>query len=1002
MECNREEAFRAREIAVKKLENRDFVGARKIAIKAQRLFPELENISQLLIICEVLSSAEAKISGELDWYGVLQVDKMADETVIRRQYNILSYRLHPDNNTLFGAEAAFRFVSEAHAILSDHVKRSLYDTKRQCASREVAKEATQPPNKTDSNISNVAGSMTPSASVLVFWTICPHCQKRFLYYQRNFLARCSDCGKRFFAIKLHEQSVPSRILSTAAKKSQLSTSEMLSFQRSSVPNQHQQAMKQTKSHICAFDNDKPGTLVPKSSDLKSISVKNLTRESAPAEENAAESSSLQILGKRKLYVTSDSSHGMNSNIKRQRKYTCPSDSDSSNEQICNDDVAVPDNQSTGQNVPIEVDSEEERNARHGSNQQTCKKNVTDTASQKSVNSVIAYPYPDFDFCKSRDAEETDESIKQYGWAGDMAGKGLVTRSDRVQFSEISQAKSHVPPADNDIPGTLVPRSPDPNSTAVQNLTGESVSAETNAPGSSSLQILGRRKLCDSSDSNRAMNSNIERKMKYNSPSDADWSTEQTCNDDVAVTENQFAKQHVPTEVDSEEEGNEKHGDNQQSHRKDDTDTSSQNSANPVIAYSSTDFFDFDKSRDVSQIAVDQIWAFTWLVHNTVNEQNSKSTNEKLPFACGNFCLGETDVLHNPSRYLSHSVSSTGKNGNSCDINPNMGEVWALYKGWSMQLSSHADRYQSYGYDIVQVLSSGSMDDGVTVSPLVRIAGIPFYKTNGNERVGVAEGFLELDTAALPSDLDSAFTSITLESYMALDNKTNIELISYVCPDSEFYNFEQDRSHDKFEAGQIWALYSDTDKFPNFYGWVSKVEMEPFNVDLAWLEACPQRAQEKLWLEHDVPVSCGTFEIQNMETKFNENCAFSHLIETKQIGAKCKVQIHPKIGEVWAIYKNWSNKWVPSRSTRGTKYAIGKIVDSTEAFTLFGYLTKVDGYISVFKPDVRRGILKIPVKENLRFSHRIPSFCLTKEKGGKLHDCYELDPAAVPDVFLHKN
>lgn len=58
--------------------------------------------------------------------------------------------------------------------------------------------------------------------------------------------------------------------------------------------------------------------------------------------------------------------------------------------------------------------------------------------------------------------------------------------------------------------------------------------------------------------------------------------------------------------------------------------------------------------------------------------------------------------------------------------------------------------------------------------------------------------------------------------------------------------------------------------------------------------------------------------------------------------------------------------------------------------------------SVFKPDVRRGILKIPVKENLRFSHRIPSFCLTKEKGGKLHDCYELDPAAVPDVFLHKN
>jgi len=35
MECDREEALKAREIAVKKLENRDFVGAKRIALKAQ-------------------------------------------------------------------------------------------------------------------------------------------------------------------------------------------------------------------------------------------------------------------------------------------------------------------------------------------------------------------------------------------------------------------------------------------------------------------------------------------------------------------------------------------------------------------------------------------------------------------------------------------------------------------------------------------------------------------------------------------------------------------------------------------------------------------------------------------------------------------------------------------------------------------------------------------------------------------------------------------------------
>uniref|UniRef100_A0A0D9XTI3 J domain-containing protein n=1 Tax=Leersia perrieri TaxID=77586 RepID=A0A0D9XTI3_9ORYZ len=1009
MECNREEALRAREIAVKKLRNRDFVVARKIAIKAQRLFPELENISQLLTTCEVLSSADTKISGDLDWYGILQVNKTADESEIRRQYNRLSYWLHPDNNTLFGAEDAFRFVSEAHSVLSDHVKRSQYDIKRQCASREVDAEATQPPNKTDANTSN-DGLIPSSDSVLVFWTICPHCQKQYLYYKRNFMARCDDCGKSFFAFKVREQPVPSRILSIATKKFQVSP-EMFSFQQSSVPNQKAQYVNpsvrvdtnfivranveetdesikqygwagdmegkclvtrsgtvqlseksQIKSgvgHVPDADNNKPGTLVPKSPNLNSISVQNLTRENASAGTNAAESSNLQILGRGRIYCSSDSCHGMKS-INRQRKYNCPSGSDSTNELTCNDDGSVPDNQSTGHHVNIEVSSEEEGNARPGGNRQDYKKNVTDTASQKSVNSVIGCP-PDFiDFGKSRDAEEVDEYIKCH-----------------------------------------------------------------------------------------AMNSNIKRQRKYNSPSNPDLSNEHICSDNVAAPEIQSSLQHVPIEVYSEEKGNEKHGDSQG-----DIDTVSQNSANSAIAYPSPDFFDFDKSRDVYQIAIDQIWAvydghdcmprayarinhvdpsnlkaqFTWLVHSTVNEQNAKGTHEKLPFACGNFCLGETDVLQDSSRYLSHNVSWTSKNGTSYDIHPNKGEVWALYKGWSMQFSSDANRYQSYGYDIVQVLSSGPMDAGVTVSPLVRIAGfvslfvkaknessflisscealrfshsIPFYTTNGNERIGVPEGFLELDTAALPSDLDAAFPPITLDSYMSSDNKTNTEVIIYACPDPEFYNFEHNRSHDKFEPGQIWALYSDTDKFPNFYGWVNKVEMEPFNVHLNWLEACPQNAQEKRWLEHDVPMSCGTFEIQNMVTKYSENYVFSHLVETKRIGAKCQVKIRPKIGEVWAIYKNWSAKWVPSHTTRGTKYAIGQIVECTEAFTLFGFLTKVVGHISVFKPDLGKGILKIPVKESLRFSHRIPSFCLTKEKGGKLHDCYELDPAAVPDDFLQK-
>lgn len=41
MEFNREDAIRARRIALKKLEKRDFSGAQRVALQAQRLYPGL-------------------------------------------------------------------------------------------------------------------------------------------------------------------------------------------------------------------------------------------------------------------------------------------------------------------------------------------------------------------------------------------------------------------------------------------------------------------------------------------------------------------------------------------------------------------------------------------------------------------------------------------------------------------------------------------------------------------------------------------------------------------------------------------------------------------------------------------------------------------------------------------------------------------------------------------------------------------------------------------------
>ncbi|KAG9141661.1 hypothetical protein Leryth_015327 [Lithospermum erythrorhizon] len=66
-QCNKDEAIRGKDMAVKKMENNDFEGARRIAMKAQQLFPELENINQLLTFssrnCRQTTSTPSVIQG---------------------------------------------------------------------------------------------------------------------------------------------------------------------------------------------------------------------------------------------------------------------------------------------------------------------------------------------------------------------------------------------------------------------------------------------------------------------------------------------------------------------------------------------------------------------------------------------------------------------------------------------------------------------------------------------------------------------------------------------------------------------------------------------------------------------------------------------------------------------------------------------------------------------------------------------------------------------------
>jgi curved DNA-binding protein len=63
-----------------------------------------------------------------DYYQILGIDKTADPEAIKKAYRKLALKFHPDRNPNNpSAEAKFKKISEAYAVLSDSEKRKQYD-----------------------------------------------------------------------------------------------------------------------------------------------------------------------------------------------------------------------------------------------------------------------------------------------------------------------------------------------------------------------------------------------------------------------------------------------------------------------------------------------------------------------------------------------------------------------------------------------------------------------------------------------------------------------------------------------------------------------------------------------------------------------------------------------------------------------------------------------------------------------------------------------------------
>ncbi|CAL9219837.1 unnamed protein product [Arabidopsis halleri] len=236
MSINRDEALRAKDLAEGLMEKTDFTAARKLALKAQKMDSSLENISRMIMVCDVHCAATENLFGtEMDWYGILQVEQIANDIIIKKQYKRLALLLHPDKNKLPGAESAFKLIGEAQRILLDKEKRMLHDIKR----KTLRKPAPAPPYKTQqmpnyhtqpvfwssSNTRNIFNELRPEnrhpyqkaqaqpaafSHLTTFWTTCPFCRARY-EYQREHVNKeitCRPCRKRFTAFEEPLQSAP--------------------------------------------------------------------------------------------------------------------------------------------------------------------------------------------------------------------------------------------------------------------------------------------------------------------------------------------------------------------------------------------------------------------------------------------------------------------------------------------------------------------------------------------------------------------------------------------------------------------------------------------------------------------------------------------------------------------------------------------------------------------------------------------------------------------------
>ncbi|ESQ41876.1 hypothetical protein EUTSA_v10015238mg [Eutrema salsugineum] len=428
---------------------------------------------------------------------------------------------------------------------------------------------------------------------------------------------------------------------------------------------------------------------------------------------------------------------------------------------------------------------------------------------------------------------------------------------------------------------------------------------------------------------------------------------------------------------------------------------------------------------------------TWLEPDPDEEEEIQ---KDLPVSIGRFRLGENEDINDRGRF-SHVVHcNEGRSAGKFSIYPREGETWAVFKGrykslyqnWDIDWSADPDSHCKYNYAFVEILSEYDGGSSAPVGFLHKARGfpsvfcrfteeivkscirhtkqfshrVPSFKMTGLEAEGVPRGAYELDPKSLPENIKEIDVPLHLLTELTVSNSENND------KNSQCVHFAS--TGRTFETGQVWSFCSGDDNLPRYYGKIQKItfiqafEQDPvMKLHIGRLKARPIKGVIQ-WVDKEMPIGCGNFRARKVLEIFTDLDVFSRQISPDSSGDGDDYSIMPKTGDVWAIYRNWSND-IEVVDLQSRTYDLVEVLDDkldynvlllapeggfkfadSAGFVGSVYMAATEHWID--GADVRFTIAK---SELLRFSHQVPTSRVTKEIHGALQEVYEPNIKALP-------